>query len=209
MSISPLALAAKKVIDAAFVNGPAYDLASVAAFALESACLLQDPETAAEHDVAVETARHAVAVAESSVAMMRREHAENARLRERIAELEAGPALPWAHAMSDHDLHGFLDQLLSAAIGRWQHSPEVPDRVTLAEIEKVCALWRTPGEGNRLDGSEFDGAVVQLAPQARTGPEQGACTECGDGPSKWCGGCAKCSCEPEHDKGCVKASALR
>ncbi|WP_370665382.1 hypothetical protein [Streptomyces sp. IBSBF 2507] len=134
---------------------------------------------------------------------------ENARLRERIAELEAGPALPWAQAMSDHDLHGFLDQLLSAAIGRWQHSPEVPDRVTLAEIEKVCALWRTPGEGNRLDGSEFDGAVVKLVPQARTEPEQGACTECGDGPSKWCVGCAKCSCEPEHDKGCVKASAPR
>lgn len=88
MSISPLALAAKRVIDAAFVNGPAYDLASVAAFALESACLLQDPETAAEHDLAVETARHAVAVAESSVAMMRREHAENARLRARLAEYE-------------------------------------------------------------------------------------------------------------------------
>lgn len=126
-----------------------------------------------------------------------------------LREPEQGPALPWAHAMSEHDLHGFLDQLLSAAMGRWQHSPEVPDRVTLAEIEKVCALWRTPGEGNRLDGSEFDGAVVQLATQAPAEPEQGACTECGDGPSKWCVGCAKCSCEPEHDKGCAFASTAR
>lgn len=50
MSISPLALTAKKVIDAAWQNGPSYDLASQAAFALESAQLLQSPETAAEHE---------------------------------------------------------------------------------------------------------------------------------------------------------------
>lgn len=37
-------------------------------------------------------------------------------------------------------------------------------------------------------------------------PEPGACTECGDGPSKWCVGCAKCSCEPVHDKGCMYAT---
>ncbi|MFD0052978.1 hypothetical protein ACFVHR_04540 [Streptomyces sp. NPDC127168] len=244
------------------------------ALALESAGLLMTPETA--NDMASVSAE-AVALSEKAVAELRWEHAENARLRERIAELEAGPVLPWAQTMSEHDLHGFLDQLLSAAMGRWQHSPEVPDRVTLAEIEKVFALWRTPGEGNRLDGSEFDGAVIQLAPQAlrkdesplrgralldeltveraeaahakRLGikaacchlhkpdccdpedcgpccmkcptcptlarqrdveaPEQGACTECGDGPSKWCAGCAKCSCVAEHDKGCAYASAPR
>lgn len=48
MSISSLALAAKKVIDAAWLHGDAYDLSSQAAFALESAQLLQSPETAAE-----------------------------------------------------------------------------------------------------------------------------------------------------------------
>ncbi|WP_326730274.1 hypothetical protein [Streptomyces phaeochromogenes] len=48
MTISPLALAAKKVIDAAWLHGDAYDLSSQAAFALESAQLLQSPETAAE-----------------------------------------------------------------------------------------------------------------------------------------------------------------
>jgi hypothetical protein len=48
MSASPLALAAKKVIDAAWLHGDAYDLSSQAAFALESAQLLQSPETAAE-----------------------------------------------------------------------------------------------------------------------------------------------------------------
>lgn len=72
-------------------------------------------------------------------------------------------ALPWAHAMSDHDLHGFLDDLVSAAMGRWRSEPEVPDRTVLADIEKVCADWRTPGAGSRLDGSEFDGATVRLA----------------------------------------------
>ena len=108
---------------------------------------------------------------------------DNARLRARIAELEAkrhstnealddavqelrrresGPALPWAHVMSDHDLHGFLDDLVSAALGRWRSEPEVPDRVVLADIEKVCADWRTPGVGSRLDGSEFDGVTVRL-----------------------------------------------
>ncbi|MFF5980893.1 hypothetical protein ACFY78_18810 [Streptomyces olindensis] len=48
MTISPLALEAKKVIDAAWMNGPSYDLSSQAAFALESTCMLQSPETAAE-----------------------------------------------------------------------------------------------------------------------------------------------------------------
>jgi hypothetical protein len=48
MTISPLALKAKKVIEAAWLRGPSYDLASQAAFALESAQLLQSPETAAE-----------------------------------------------------------------------------------------------------------------------------------------------------------------
>jgi hypothetical protein len=42
-------MAAKRVIDAAWQHGTAYDLSSQAAFALESAGLLQSPETAAEN----------------------------------------------------------------------------------------------------------------------------------------------------------------
>lgn len=93
-------------------------------------------------------------------------HSTNEALDDAVQELrrrESGPALPWAHAMSDHDLQGFLNDLVSAALGRWRSEPEVPDRTVLADIEKVCAEWRTPGQGLRLDGSEFDGAVVQLA----------------------------------------------
>jgi len=89
---------------------------------------------------------------------------ELVRLRARVAELEQGPALPWAHAMSAHDLHGFLGDLVSAAMGRWQSDPEVPDREVLAAVEKACADWRTPGAGCRLDGSEFDGVTVRIAP---------------------------------------------
>jgi hypothetical protein len=165
VTISPLALQAKRVIENAWLHGAAYDLASQAAFALESAQLLQSPETAAQSAVSAD----AVRVAEESVAELRREHEENARLRARIAELEAerketGSAMPWAHAMSDHDLHGFLDDLVSAAMGRWQSEPEVQDRTVLANVERVCAAWWRPGQGNRLDGSEFDGVTVQIAP---------------------------------------------
>lgn len=48
MTISPLASSALRVINAAWMNGTSYDLASQAAYALESAQMLQSPETAAE-----------------------------------------------------------------------------------------------------------------------------------------------------------------
>ncbi|MCG7204006.1 hypothetical protein [Streptomyces arenae] len=50
MTISQLALAAKRVIEAAWLNGSSYDLATQAAEALQSAQLLQSPETAAERN---------------------------------------------------------------------------------------------------------------------------------------------------------------
>ncbi|WP_051905958.1 MULTISPECIES: hypothetical protein [Streptomyces] len=46
--ISKLAMLAKRTIEAAWLNGSSYDLATQAAEALESAQLLQSPETAAE-----------------------------------------------------------------------------------------------------------------------------------------------------------------
>ncbi|MFI9154555.1 hypothetical protein [Streptomyces sp. NPDC053367] len=83
--LSPLAMQAKRLIDATWLNRPPYDLSSLAAEALESAQMLQSPETAAERAAA----EVAVRVAEETLAELKREHAENARLRERIAELEA------------------------------------------------------------------------------------------------------------------------
>lgn len=101
-------------------------------------------------------------------ALLAERHSTNEALDDAVRALRArrgdSAALPWAHAMSDHDLHGFLDDLVSAAMGRWQSDPEVPDRTVLANVERVCATWRTPGLGNRLDGSEFDGVKVRIAP---------------------------------------------
>lgn len=104
-------------------------------------------------------------------------------LRARVAELEQGPTLPWAHAMPDDDLHGFLDHLVSAALNRWQtdrDGTDVPDRVTLAEIEKACAQWRTPGQGYRSDEDEpaKPGVCCHLHKQACCDPEDcGPCCE--------------------------------
>jgi hypothetical protein len=55
------------------------------AAALESAQMLQSPESAAERAAAED----AVRVAGEALAELKREHAENARLRARVAELEA------------------------------------------------------------------------------------------------------------------------
>lgn len=66
-------------------------------------------------------------------------------------EPKAELALPWAAEMPDGDLHLFLDDLVSAAMGRWRSDPEVPDRTVLADIERVCREWRTPGVGYRSD----------------------------------------------------------
>ena len=118
MSISSLAMTAKKVIDAAWENGPSYDLASQAAFALESAQLLQSPETAAELEVLrarvgeLLAERHTTNEALSEAAEALREN------RSRIAELER-PAVErhrrevresyrWlaGHAREDRDFEG-------------------------------------------------------------------------------------------------------
>lgn len=101
--------------------------------------------------------------------------AEIERLRARVAELEQGAALPWAHDMSDGDLRGFLDDLVSAALNRWRSEPDVPDRVTLVEIEKACAWWRTPGQGLRSD--EAEGSSAEPAhPSPRRFPKSPGCT---------------------------------
>ena len=63
-------------------------------------------------------------------------------------------ALPWAHTMDDSDLHLFLDDLVCATIDRWRSDPDVPGRQILANVEKVCANWRTPGQGYRSDEDE-------------------------------------------------------
>ncbi|KUN02782.1 hypothetical protein AQI95_24900 [Streptomyces yokosukanensis] len=83
MSISPLVLKATQVIEQQWLHGPAYDLATQAAVALESAQLLQSPE------LVTEVAEAAVLAAETAVKELRRAGEEIGRLRARIALLEA------------------------------------------------------------------------------------------------------------------------
>lgn len=77
------------------------------------------------------------------------------------------PALPWAHVMPDGDLSDFLDDLLSAAMNRWRTDANgpVPDRVTLADVERVCREWRTPGQGCRSDEPEAPYVSRPLPPR--------------------------------------------
>ncbi|MCI3240240.1 hypothetical protein [Streptomyces spinosisporus] len=80
--ISKLAMTAKKTIEAAWLNGPAYDLATQAAEALESSQQLQSPETAAE----LERLRAELAQRSQDLADV---HADREALRARVTKLEA------------------------------------------------------------------------------------------------------------------------
>ncbi|WP_435643395.1 hypothetical protein ACR9VJ_18280 [Streptomyces sp. H49] len=80
--ISQLALLAKKTIEAAWLNGPSYDLATQAAEALESAQLLQSPDTAAASErlrVALESTKRGLRWQRAWTAELKRqlETAEN------------------------------------------------------------------------------------------------------------------------------------
>lgn len=81
---------------------------------------------------------------------------------ETAAELEATQrrALPWADALSDDDLNGFLADLASAAIHCYYRDPQTPDREVLRLIEEACAEWHVPGQGPRSDAPLMDPEVA-------------------------------------------------
>ncbi|MEV0015384.1 hypothetical protein [Streptomyces tendae] len=157
------------------------------ALALESAGLLMTPETA---DDMASVSTDAVRVAERSVSELKREHAENARLRERVAELEAEakatadgypPALPWARLMDHEDLTDFLDELAASAI------THAPAESALAEVEKTCGTWRLIAEAqhahNTAPGPDVDASVDKLtrllAPTQALREDEDPCHPCG------------------------------
>lgn len=117
MTISPLALQAKRVIDNAWLHGAPYDLASQAAFALESAQLLQSPETAAESAVSAQ----AVPVGPEPQGY--------------------GSVFPWAALMDAEDLAEFLAELEHAIATSGATPAEA-----LAAVEKACGTWRLIAE---------------------------------------------------------------
>ena len=118
------------------------------ALALESAQLLQSPETVAETEqLRVKHAEAAATVAQLVLERGERMKVENA-LRDQIAELEAAqaptdeypPALPWAKLMDHEDLTDFLDELAASAI------THASSEVALAEVESTCGRWRVIAE---------------------------------------------------------------
>ncbi|MGA5635012.1 hypothetical protein [Streptomyces lydicamycinicus] len=119
MTITPLAASALRVINAAWTNGTSYDLASQAAYALESAQLLQSPETAAE---------------------LQRLRARVAELEQQASAAEYPPALPWARLMDAEDCADFLDELAASAI------LHADSGTALAEVEDTCGRWRAIAE---------------------------------------------------------------
>ncbi|PWI08361.1 hypothetical protein DIZ27_23265 [Streptomyces sp. NWU339] len=127
MSISSLALGAKKVIDAAWGVGPAYDLAAQAAFALESAQMLQSPETAAEsahYRAAFEAQKSR---AETLDRLLREAQA-------RLGEHEVSP-LAWARLLDAKSLDNFL-----CAIGMAADTAEAEG--ALSQVEEMIRSFR-------------------------------------------------------------------
>lgn len=143
MSISSLALAAKKVIEAAWLNAPPYDLATLAAEALESAQLLQSPETAAEAEhVRADLAQEELAyerlrVAQESAKRGRRE------LRARVAELET-TSLAWTDRLDAKSLDNFLISLAAAA----EHEPMDG---AIVRVDEVIRSFREAALGAEPD----------------------------------------------------------
>lgn len=150
MTMSLLALTAKRVIENAWLHGAPYDLASQAAFALESAQLLQSPETAAEGELSAK----AVRVAEDSVVELRREHEENARLREalrkacdEVARLESELGGATARASEEQRASHFTEAArLLEATGRDDDSVNLLDNVA-AGIRSYAAPLEDPHDG--------------------------------------------------------------
>lgn len=91
--MSALALTAKRTIEAAWALGPAYDLGSQAAFALESAQLLQPPKSAER----AERQRLRLVVAEGDLLNMRGSLSPNGHPRRVPMELgdRVAPAVDW------------------------------------------------------------------------------------------------------------------
>jgi hypothetical protein len=83
------------------------------------------------------------------------------------------------------------------------------DRDRIAELEASRQQWRQTahllaGASGLIPQSSSVEVSADKLRQLLAPRDPDACTECGDGPSVWCPGCAKCSCVAEHDVGCAR-----
>ncbi|MBW1603448.1 hypothetical protein JJV70_15310 [Streptomyces sp. JJ66] len=158
MTISTAALAARHVIESAWRNGPSYDLATIAAFALEDAQLLQSPEVAAELVVL----RARVAELERPAVLVQR-----AEVRESYRALAA-------QARGDGDAEGEADVLatLQAREAHWRWEDEQAGTVPGTERSRweaiAAALNAVPAIGIDLDGTITDHAEWSVVWDRRT-----------------------------------------
>ncbi|MFG3276179.1 hypothetical protein [Streptomyces luteogriseus] len=116
------------------------------ALALESAGLLMTPETAADM---ASVSTDAVGVAERAVEELKREHAESARLRARVAELEAEP-LAW------------VDRLDAVSLGNLLHTLGMATDVR--PIDEAVVQVREVVRSFRQGLPEADGITRRIAP---------------------------------------------
>ncbi|MFF9270469.1 hypothetical protein [Streptomyces rochei] len=142
MNISPLAMTAKKVIEAAWLNGPTYDMATEAAEALESAQLLQDPETIA----ALRTEAGAAAEAYDGELAMFRFLIRVLRIAARNGDLAEVQRLLWEHATDESTAYAAVREKSSRPTAdATPHQPRTRDRqqILLGRIRREGGEWTT------------------------------------------------------------------
>lgn len=169
MTISPAVSAALRVINAAWANGTSYDLASQAAFALESAQMLQSPENAAE----LERLRARVAELESTSA--RRLIAwRRARTRARAT---AGAADRYAGRAAE--LQTALQDTLAALLTGQAEREGLRARV--AELEQQIPTEASPWQ-RAVDGLN---SLVDAEIPVHVEPDGHISNPCGDEHIEW------------------------
>ncbi|CAL9303072.1 hypothetical protein [Streptomyces sp. SudanB91_2054] len=172
--ISPLAMTAKKVIEAAWLNGPTYDMAVQAAEALESAQLLQSPETAAElarlrADQAANDREY-----EAATARIAELEAQRDRRRDRLVVLQ-NDALNMRGSLSPNGqackVPFPLGETLAPAVD-WliARIAELEAKLSEAEQASEANFWSYVGQKDRADAARED-AVAALIEAAELSPE--------------------------------------
>ncbi|MGW0131946.1 hypothetical protein [Streptomyces sp. NPDC003299] len=164
------------------------------AIALESAQLLQSPESAAR----LIRAEQRRAELEAVLTTHRQDDvATIGMLRARVAELEQ------QLAAKDHPVD-------EAFVPRTERSYWVAIADALNAAVAVGMPVGIDLDGTLTDHKAWSVVWDQDAERwALSGYEGDACSECGTPSQQWCKGCAKCACVDQHDAGCPEGGDAR
>lgn len=122
---------------------------------------------------------------------------ENAQLRARVAELEA------ERHSTNEALDDAVQELRMSYAERAQRETHPGRRQAWRMLAQAEESERVANALLTAEAARSADKLTALLAPTQALREDGACTECGDAPSSWCPGCAKCSCVPEHDMGCT------